>query len=85
MLRDEMAGQHHQCNEYELGQTLEDDEGQRGLVCCSPWGHKESDMAEQLKNNNMVCWFHTIGKTRMCSCKSLRKLLVFLIGWNCIS
>ena len=21
-----------------------DSEGQRSLVCCSPWGHKESDM-----------------------------------------
>ena len=25
-------------------QTLGDDEGQGSLVCCSPWGHKESDM-----------------------------------------
>jgi len=22
------------------------------LVCCSPWGHKESDMTKQLNNNN---------------------------------
>ena len=29
-------------------------EGQGSLVCCSPWGHKESDMTEQLKNNNSV-------------------------------
>ena len=21
-------------------------------MCCSPWGHKESDMTEQLNNNN---------------------------------
>ena len=25
---------------------------QGSLVCCSPWGRKESDMTEQLKNNN---------------------------------
>ena len=31
-------------NEYELGQTLRDGEGQGSLVCCSPWGHKELDM-----------------------------------------
>ena len=31
---------------------LRDDEGQRGLACCSPWDHTESDMTEQLKNNN---------------------------------
>ena len=24
----------------------------RGLVCCSPWGHKESDMTGQLNNNS---------------------------------
>ena len=39
-----MAGWHHRCNEHELGQTPRDSEGQGGLVCCSPWGHKESDM-----------------------------------------
>ena len=39
---DEMAGRHHGCNEHELGQTLRDGEGQRGLACCSPWGRNES-------------------------------------------
>ena len=29
-----------------------DGEGQGNLACCSPWGHKESDMTEQLDNNN---------------------------------
>ena len=38
-----MAGQHHQCNEHELGQITGDNEGQGGMVYCSPWGHKESD------------------------------------------
>ena len=23
-------------------------DGQGGLACCSPWGHKESNMTEQL-------------------------------------
>ena len=39
---------HHQLNVHELGQTLGDSEGQGGLVCCSPQGHKESDTTEQL-------------------------------------
>ena len=43
MTEDEMVGWHHQFNEQELGQTLGDGEGQCGQVCCSPWGHKESD------------------------------------------
>ena len=49
-----MAGQHHQCNEQELGQTLGGGEGQRGLVCCSPWGHKESDTTGWLNNDSKV-------------------------------
>ena len=27
-------------------------DGQGGMACCSLWGHKESDMIEQLNNNN---------------------------------
>ena len=51
MLEDEMAGWHHWYNGHELGWTLGDGEGQRVLVCCSPWGHKESAMTGQLNNN----------------------------------
>ena len=29
-----------------------DGEGQGSLACYSPWGCKESDMTEQLSNNN---------------------------------
>ena len=29
---------------HESEKTLEDSEGQGSLVCCSPWGCKESDM-----------------------------------------
>ena len=47
-----MAGWHHQCNEHELGKILADGEGQGGLVCCSRWGCKESDMTGQLNNYN---------------------------------
>ena len=41
----EMVGWHHQFNRHEPRQTLRDGEGQGGLMCCSPWGHKESDTA----------------------------------------
>ena len=33
-------------------QTPEGSEGQGSLACCSPWGHKESDMTEQLNSNS---------------------------------
>ena len=46
-----MAGWHHPCNGYELGQTPGDGEGQRGLTCCSPWDCKKSDMIGRLNNN----------------------------------
>ena len=34
-----------------------DSEGQGGLACCSPWGCKESDITEWLKNNSpfIIC------------------------------
>ena len=44
MSEDEIAGQYHRCNEHELDQTLGDGEGQGGMACYSPWGHKESNM-----------------------------------------
>ena len=39
-------------NGHEFEQTPGDGEGQGSLLCCSPWGHKESDMTEQLNNYN---------------------------------
>ena len=48
---DEMAGWHHQLHGHEFEQALGDGEGQGSLACCSPWGHKESDMTEWLNNN----------------------------------
>ena len=41
---DEMVRWLHRLNGHELGPTLGDSEGQGVLVCCSPWGQKESDM-----------------------------------------
>ena len=35
-------------------QTPGDGEGQGSLVCCSPWGRKESDSTEQLDNKNVT-------------------------------
>ena len=45
---DEMVGWHHWLNGHEFEQAPGDGEGQGGLACCSPWGHKELDMTEQL-------------------------------------
>ena len=48
MTVDEMVGWHHWLNGHEFEQALEVGDGQGSLVCCSPWGRKESDMTERL-------------------------------------
>ena len=45
MTEDEMVGKHHRLNGHEFEQATGDGEGQGSMVCCSPWGRKESDMA----------------------------------------
>ena len=51
MTEDEMAGWHHRLDGHEFEQTLGDGERQGSLVCCSPCGHKQSDIAERLNNS----------------------------------
>ena len=41
---DEMVGWHHRLNGHEFEQALGVGDRQGSLACCSPWGHKESDM-----------------------------------------
>ena len=51
---DEMVGWHHQLNVHESEQTSRDSEEQGSLACCSPQGHKESNMTDRLNNSNNV-------------------------------
>ena len=46
--KEQMVGMHHQLNEREFEWAPGVGDGQGGLACCSSWGHKESDMTEQL-------------------------------------
>ena len=41
-----MVGWNHRLNGYKLVQAPGDGEGEGSLVCCSPWGHEESDTTE---------------------------------------
>ena len=41
-----MVGWHPQLDGYEFEQAPEVGDRQGNLVCCSPWGCKESDMTE---------------------------------------
>ena len=45
---DMMAVWHHWLDGQEFEQALGVGDGQGGVVCCSPWGRKESDMTEWL-------------------------------------
>ena len=47
-----MVGWYHRLTGHEFEEMLGDGEGQGTLACCSPWGHKELDMTEQLNSNN---------------------------------
>ena len=40
---DETVGWQDKLNGHEFEQIPGDSEGQESLMCCSPWGHKESD------------------------------------------
>ena len=48
LTEDEMVGWRCWHNGHEFEWTLEVGDGQGGLACCCPWGHKELDMTEQL-------------------------------------
>ena len=43
-----MVGWHHHSVDMSLSKLWGVGDGQGGLACCSPWGHKESDMPERL-------------------------------------
>ena len=46
MTEDQMGGQYHRLDGHEIEQAPGVGDGQGGLACCSPQGHKESDMTE---------------------------------------
>ena len=46
MTDDEMVGWHHQLDGPGFEQALGVGDGQGGLMCCPPQGHKGSDMFE---------------------------------------
>ena len=54
MIEDEMVGWHHRLSGHEFEQTLGDSGGQGSLMCCSPWGHTDSDTTQPLNNNYFI-------------------------------
>ena len=90
MTEDEMVGWYHQLNGHELEQAPGVGDGQGSLVCCSPWGRKESDTNEQLNwlaesNGNWLLKLESIPQSvfgvflfpqKTLYTKGLRKLLL---------
>ena len=46
-----MIGWHHRLDGHEFGQALGVGDRQGSLVCCSPWGCKESDTDSAMELN----------------------------------
>ena len=59
MTEDEMVGWHHRFDGHDLEQALGVGDGQGSLVCCSPWGRKESDTTERL--NGLIYRLNSMG------------------------
>ena len=70
MTEDKMVGWHHWLIGHQLEKIPGDGEGQGSLVYCSPWGCKEPDRTERLKNNNngnwtgYKCWLSGLGSSQ---------------------
>ena len=45
-----MVGWHHRLDGHEFEQAPGVGDGQGGLACCGPWGHKESDTTQLLND-----------------------------------
>ena len=77
-----MVGWQHQLNGHEFEQIVGDSERQGSLACCSPWGHKQSDIIEQLNNNNKIN--KTGGKDRGPFQEDCLFLQLFISIWSLI-
>ena len=54
MTEEEMVGRHHSFDGHEFEQAPGLGDGQGGLACCSPCGHKESDRTKRLNWNDIL-------------------------------
>jgi len=54
---DEMVGWHHWLDGHEFEQAPGVGDGQGGLACCSPWGHKVSDTIKWLNWTELFMGF----------------------------
>ena len=53
---DKVVGWHHWLDGHGFGWTPRVGDGQGGLACCGPWGHKELDTTEQPNWTELNWW-----------------------------
>ena len=64
MTEDEMVGWHHQLNGHEFERALGAGDGQGGLACCSPWGHRvRHDLVTNNNNDELIYKTETDSQT----------------------
>ena len=83
--QDEMVGWHHRLDGHEIEQAPGVGDGQESLMCCSPWGWKESNRTEGrnyteltavfrffglVKWTTATSWWHGLVKTRQAGQRS---------------
>ena len=56
----EMVTQHHRLNGH-ICENSGDSEGQGSLLCCSPWGRRESDTTERLSDTTALTARQLVG------------------------
>ena len=71
---EEMIGWHDQLNGYEFEQAPGVGDGQGSLVCCSPWGCKESDTTKRL---NWIDWQILLSQCNICAYCSLPPTVIW--------
>ena len=76
---DEMVGWHHWLDGHEFEWALRVGDGQGGMVCCGPRGHKESDTTERL-NWTELDFFRVILRTL--PCLSFPVVALCLTAWR---
>ena len=81
MTEDEMIGWHHQLYGHEFEHSPRVGDGQGNLAHCSPWGCKELDMIEWIRNIGLQlsCHFFSFDiREKMTSQNELRYVLSFI-------
>ena len=66
-----MVGWHHRLNGHEFEWTPGVSDGQGGLACCRPWGHKELGMTKAIEHALVSVHFSSLSQSRPTLCEPM--------------